>query len=159
MDIQIFYCKACGIEYQHQCSGEGCFEEKSSRDYCSHCHTAIKPLINDIEELKTKLKKFENEVPELGYQDWVEVNDSKFDFDTIFSWMSNDDMVEHTKVTFKNIGLDKPPLKMLECKKPYFNVGTDMTFRIGVPQVGTPIVEAWGYFENGKFKHYLKKIW
>ena len=48
MDIQILWCKYCGVRYESQRSGEGCFEEKSTWDHCAECSTVIKKALDQI---------------------------------------------------------------------------------------------------------------
>lgn len=44
----IQYCKHCGIQYIFQGSGEGCFNQLCSNEYCEECNTAIKEALSKI---------------------------------------------------------------------------------------------------------------
>lgn len=42
------YCKHCGTQYIFQGSGEGCFDQLCSDEYCKECNTAIKEALSKI---------------------------------------------------------------------------------------------------------------
>jgi len=48
MTHSIQYCKHCGIQYTYQGSGEGCFDQLCSNEYCEECNTAIKEVLSKI---------------------------------------------------------------------------------------------------------------
>lgn len=54
MDIRYFYCKHCGIKYEHQMSGYPAFDDKSSEDYCNTCNTIIQ---NALKKVPIKVSK------------------------------------------------------------------------------------------------------
>lgn len=82
MDIQIKYCLQCGIQYDYQASGEGCFDQKVSSEYCERCNAIAKPI---IEESKKKLTSALKTIPREWEFQWIE-DDPKL-FDDIFDWM------------------------------------------------------------------------
>jgi len=82
MDIQIKYCLQCGIQYEYQASGEGCFDQKVSSEYCERCNAIAKPI---IEESKKKLISALKDIPREWDFKWIE--DDPNLFDDIFNWM------------------------------------------------------------------------
>ena len=150
----IIYCKHCGIEYQHQFSGEGCLEQKSSRNYCKDCNVHAAPIEREIKEFVEYKERIKERVlkryrPEKqGVQFWKET--TIVDFDILFKWMSK--RPNKTWQTVNDAGV-----KMLECKEPYSYEFVDQaTFRIGVTKEEKTIVEVWTYKDNNKEKPCIK---
>lgn len=48
MTHSITYCKHCGTQYTFQGSGEGCFNQLCSNEYCEECNSAIKDTLAKI---------------------------------------------------------------------------------------------------------------
>lgn len=160
MDIQICYCKACGIEYRYQASGEGCFDDPSTRDHCSECVPRIAPILEIIKNAKDEIEKINKNALVKGHRDWRIVDPAKTNgitFDILFNWMSSEKIAPTTVISLKYIPGVNEPTKMLECKTPYEYFNQNITFRIGMIQGGELIVEAYAYSEDGVFKYYLTK--
>jgi hypothetical protein len=63
MKIVLLWCKHCGVKYEYQASGHGCFDQKANSEYCEECNTAI---IEALAPIKKKVIHKYFPCPEFG---------------------------------------------------------------------------------------------
>lgn len=77
MLILLLWCKHCGVQYEYQASGHGCFNQKASDEYCAECNTAIREALAPI---KKKVYRKYFPCPEFG-EDFNFVLNEQFTWD------------------------------------------------------------------------------